>query len=314
MKSDPKWLIATVSFLALVSAAYGASRYDLVRRKRALAHAIAAEQTALRGRPHALVEAMDDVVLEATKLPWSGDAHLPELAMPEARAELFKRTMLYTRAALPEIARLDAIGGAVRRSEKDTVALCLVKPPSTESPDDVHAAATRYWLGGALFDDATHDVLPLHVVHKGLRPLSRAFATELDAADDHLSIKRLEEEHAFRQPLSVTLARTAADAELLVVVVDELPEGMADPDVGRSVTATRRPAILPLIEDVPHWVRVVVWSAERREIVLRVRTRVDAQTTPSARRPQAFAEMHGCQAALALRGGPAPQRDDRSAR
>jgi hypothetical protein len=145
-------------------------------------------------------------------------------------------------------------------------------------------------------------VIPLSSVHKGLRPLSRAFAVELDEADDHLWLRRLEEEHAHRQPLLVTLARTAADAELLLVVADELPEGMAEPEVGKSLTATKRPALLPLIEDTPHHVRIVVWSAERREIVLRLRTRVDAKTHPSARRPQAVAEMHGCQAAIAARG------------
>jgi hypothetical protein len=304
MMGGRKWMLAGAALVAFVGAAYGASRLDLTRRKRALARAVAAEQAALGERPRALVNAMDDVILEAAKTPWPGDVQAPELAGANERAALFKRTMLYMRAALPEVARLDAIGGAVRRSEKDTVALCLVKPPASASPDDVHAAATRYWLGGALFDDATHDVLPLNVVHKGLRPLSRAFATELEEADDHLSIRRLEEEHDFRQPLAVTLARTAADAELLVVAVDELPEGMAEPEVGKSLTATRRPAILPLIEDAPHHVRVLVWSAERREVILRVRTRVDAKTAPSSRRPRAVAEMHGCQAAFALRGTP----------
>lgn len=144
-------------------------------------------------------------------------------------------------------------------------------------------------------------MLPLNVVHKGLRPLSRAFAGELAEADDRLSIRRLEEEHDYRQPLAVRLALTAADAELLVVVVDELPEGMPEPVVGRSLTATRRPAILPAIEDTAHHVRVLVWSSDRRDVVLRVRTHVDARTAPSSRRPQAIAEMHGCQAALALR-------------
>jgi hypothetical protein len=299
-----RWVVAAAVLAALIGTAYGASRLDLARRKKAIAKAVATERAALDERPRVLVGAMDQVVLEAASSPWRGDSHAPGLDTSEERAALFKRTMLYTRAALPEVARLDAIGGAVRRSEKDTVALCLVKPPSSAAPDDVHAAATRFWLGGALFDEATHDVLPLHVVHKGLRPLSRAFSSELEAADDHLSIRLLEEEHDYRQPLAITLARTAADAELLVAVVDELPEGMAEPDVGRSLTATRRPAILPTIEDVPHCVRVVVWSAERREVVLRVRTRVDAKTSPSSRRPQALAEMHGCQAALAARAGP----------
>ena len=302
MTAGRKWGVAVTAFVLLVCAAYGAARLELGRRRRVIAQEIAAERAALSERPRALVAAMDDVILEATRMPWPGDTHAPDLARPEDRAALFGRTMLYVRAALPELARLDAIGGAVRRSEKDTVALCLVKPPASSSPDDVHAAATRYWLGGALFDDATHDVLPLHVVHKGLRPLSQAFASELADADDHLSIRRLEEEHALRRPIAITLARTAADAELLVVVVDELPDGMASPEVGKSVTATRRPALLPLVEHQPHHVRVVVWSGERREVVLRVRTRVDAITSPSSRRPEAVAEMHGCQAALAARG------------
>ncbi|MBX3227656.1 MAG: hypothetical protein KIT84_14975 [Labilithrix sp.] len=239
---------------------------------------------------------MDDVMLEAARVEWPGDL------VPRERAALFGKTMLFVRAAVPEIARLDAIGAAVRRSEKDTVALCLVKPPATDAPDDVHAGATRYWLGGALFDDATHDVLPLRAVHSGLRPLSKAFAAELAEADDHLSVRRLEEEYELRKPLAIALARTAADAELLVVVADELPEGMPEPVVGKGLTATRRPAVLPGIEAKPHTVRVVVWSAAERAVVLRVRGRVDAKAHPSTRRPEALVEMHGCQAALLARG------------
>ena len=290
------WLIAVVAFGGLVATAYGATRWELGRRKQELRAAVAAEHAALPERPRALVDAMDDVVLEAARTPWAGDLGAPD-------ATLFGKTMLYVRGAVPEMARLDAIGAAVRRSEKDTFALCAVKPPPSAAPDDVHRAATRFWLGGALFDEATHDVLPLHAVHAGLRPLSRAFAAELDEADDHLYVRRLEEEFDYRKPLAVVLARTAADAELLVVVADELPPGMPEPEVGASLTATRRPAILPSFEHVPHTVRVVVWSAAARKIVLRLRAPVDAKTRPSTLRPEAVIEMHGCQAALAARGG-----------
>lgn len=291
-----KLLAAIGVFLALVCVAYGVSRWELGRRKRDLAASIAKERATLSERPRVLVDAMDDVMLQAAADTWPGDL------VPKDRSALFGKTMLYVRAAVPEIARLDAIGGAVRRSEKDTVALCLVKPPASDAPDDVHVAATRYWLGGALFDDATHDVLPLHAVHSGLRPMSKAFAAELAEADDHLSVRRLEEEYEYRKPLAIALSRTAADAELLVVVADELPTGMAQPEVGKGLTATRRPAVLPVVEPTPHIVRIVVWSAAERAVVLRARGPVDAKTHPPARRPEALVEMHGCQAALVARG------------
>lgn len=294
MKSR-NWLIAVATVLGLVCVAHAVSRSELGKRRQALRAAVARERSALPERPRVLVEAMDDVALEAAAEPWRGDLGRPEPA-------LFTKSMLYLRAAVPEIARLDAIGSAVRRSEKDTFTLCAVKPPASAAPDDVYAAATRFWLGGALFDEATHDVLPLSSVHAGLRPLSRAFAIELDEADDHLSIRRLEEEYDFRKPLAIALARTAADAELLVVVADELPPEMPAPEVGKGLTATRRPAILPSFEHLPHVVRVVVWSATERKVVLRLRAPVDAVTRPASRRPQAFVEMHGCQAAIAARG------------
>lgn len=106
-------------------------------------------------------------------------------------------------------------------------------------------------------------------------------ASSAASTDDHLSVLRLEEEHHFRKPLAVALARTAADVELLVVVADELPPGAATPETGRSLTATRRPDILPAVEPVPHVVRVVVWSAAERRVVLRARGAVDARRRSS---------------------------------
>lgn len=157
-------------------------------------------------------------------------------------------------------------------------------------------------MGGGLFEDATHDVMPLDVVHKGLRPLSPAFAAELDEANDHLYVRRLEEEYQGRSASALLMARTAASSELLIAVVDELPAGMTEPEVGKSLTATRRPAVLPLVEDSPHAVRVVVWSAEKRAVVLRVRTFVDATHLALKQNlGMVAAHVHACQAAEALR-------------
>lgn len=299
------WLAAIV--VVALTTVFGGScvlgRWDLARRKEVLLATVRAERALLPERHRTLALAMDEVVLEATG-PWAGDFAAPGLESPEARGRLFSRSMLYVRAALPEVSRLDAIGAAVRRSEKDTVALCLVKPPASAAPEDVRAAATRYWIGGALFEDATHDVFPLYAVHKGLRPIGRAFEAEIVEADASIWVHRLEDEYAERSTSSLALARIAAESELLVVVVDELPEGFTPPDTGKSLTATRRPAILPQIEDQPHLVRAVVWSAERRSVVLRTRTRVDAskERTPAGGYPLAPSALHGCQVALALRG------------
>jgi len=299
------WITAVV-VLAL-SALFGGScvvgRWDVARRKEALLEAIREERAALGERPRTVALSMDDVVLEATRVPWPGDRAASGLEDSAQREALFARSMLYVRAALPEISRMDAIGGAVRRSEKDSFTLCLVKPPASDAADQVHAAATRHWIGGALFEDATHQVFPLHAVHGGLRPVSLAFEREVVEADAPLHVRRLEEEYAMRSPSALALARVAADSDLLVVVVDELPEGFAEPETGKSLTATRRPAILPKIEDAPHAVRVVVWSAERREIVLRVRTRVDASEVISRLdvHPTAPSAIQGCQAAVAAR-------------
>lgn len=285
-------------------AAHFGSEWDLSRRRRALTAAIDRERRALPDRPRALVESMDDVILEAAKTPWPGDWAEPGLESPEARAALFARSMVYLRAAVPELERLDAIGAAARRSDKDTAVLCLVRPPSSRAPEDVRTAATRYWIGGGLFEDATHEVFALDVVHKGLRPLTRAFSAEIAEADGSLWLRRLEEEYDQRTPHALLMARIAADSDLFVVVGDELPAGFAPPELGKSLTQTRRPAVLPSIEDAPHAVRAVVWSAERRAIVLRVRAEVDARSvlagTPPSH-PVAASAIHGCQIALALR-------------
>lgn len=299
------WLAAFV--VVVLSAVFGGScvvgRWDLARRKDVLLTTVRAERTVLPERHRTLALAMDDVVLEATA-PWAGDFAAPGLESPDARAKLFAGSMLYVRAALPEVSRLDAISSAVRRSEKDTVALCLVRPPASASPEDVRTAATRYWIGGALFEDATHDVFPLYAVHKGLRPIGRAFEAEIVEADASIWVHRLEDEYAERSASSLALARIAAESQLLVVVVDELPDGFIEPETGKSLTATRRPAVLPRIEDDPHLIRAVVWSAETRSVVLRVRTRVDASKvrTPPGTYPLAPSAVHGCQVAMALRG------------
>lgn len=304
-----RWVVGLLGAAALLTAlAASVARWQLERRRRALAAAVDEERGVLGARARTLVLAMDDVILEAAATPWPGDLAAPELASPEARDALFRLHALFVRAALPEVARLDAIGAAVRRSEKDAFALCLVRPPDGPSPEDLRAAATRFWLGGALFEDATHHVLPLSAVHRGLRPLSRAFAEELAHADGHLDVRRLEEEYDARPPNALALARAAASFVLLVAVVDELPPGMPEPEVGRSLTASRRPAILPRIEDQPHHVRAVVWSADAQRILLRSRTWVDVASggDPGPRLRGAAAEVHACQAAVALRGGARP--------
>jgi hypothetical protein len=285
-----------------------ATRWDLARRKGDLAGAAARESAALGDRPRALVTAMDEVVLAAAEGTWPGDFVAGDLVDPAARSALFEGSIVYARAAVPELSRLDAIGAAVRRSEKDAFVLCLVEPPREATAAALRAAATRYWMGGALFEDATHDVFSLSQVHKGLRPLSDAFAAELAEADDHLFVRRLEEEYDQRTPNALSMARTAASADLLVVVADELPAGFAPPEVGKSLTATRRPAVLPQIEGAPHVVRVVVWSAERRGVVLRIRVPVDARGLglSEAERIMIAPHVQGCQAAVALRGGPPP--------
>lgn len=293
-------VVATCVVAVLAKAAMG---LDLARRKKALTAAIALERAALPERTQVLLDAVDRVVVDAAAEPWPGDLAADPFVEIGARRALLARQLLYVRAALPEIARLDAVNAAVRRSEKDTVALCLRHPPAERATgEEVRAVATRYWLGGALFDDATRDVLRLDDVMRGLRPLTSAFSAELGQADEALWVKKLEDEQAHRSGTALALARTAAQADLLLVVVDELPDGMEAPEVGPGLTASRRPAILPRIEDRAHVVRAVVWDAGRREVVLRLRTRVDAGALGLKDPERAASEVQGCQVAMALRG------------
>ncbi len=298
-----KWVAAALLLCVALGALGGAlDAWDIARRRRALMRAIEDERAVLPERPRAFVSAMDDVVLDAARLPYPGDFVAPEVAEPRALDALLGGSALYLRAVLPEVARLDAIAGAVRRSEKDAFVLCWRRPPTSAAAVDVHAAATRYWIGGALHEDATHDVLPLSAVHAGLRPLSHAFADELAQADGRLWLSRLESEYTLRSSNMLALARTAANADVLVTVLDELPDGFAEPDVGRSLTATRRPALLPIIQDTPHMVRIAVWNAAVGRTVLRVRTKVDVTKLGSRDAVMTAPHIQGCQAAMALRG------------
>lgn len=297
-----RWVLLVVAFTAALAALGTAgSAWDVAHRKRALRAHVDEERAILPERTRVLVDTMDGVILDAAKTPWPGDWIDPELENLEARAAFLTQSAVYVRAALPEISRLDAIGGATRRSDKDAFVLCLHRPAEAPIADHIEAAATRYWMGGGLFEDATHAVLPLDVLHRGLRPLSTAFRAEIDEANDHLYVRRLEEEYVDRTPNQLLMARTASNSDLLIVVIDELPEGMREPEVGKSLTATRRPAVLPLIEDAPHTIRTVVWSAAKQAVALRLRTKVNAAQFQLKNLGMEASHVQACQAAMAVR-------------
>lgn len=282
---------------------------DLRLRRESLLARTAAETAALSPAQARFLPTAERVIVElarAGRADFDADQVSDELSAPGALDELLRRPWGYFRGVQPEVPRPEAVARAAWASWKDGFVLCATEPPATSRPEDLYATARRYYMRGALFEDATADVTRLANVHRGIRVLTPGWADEVRASDDALWLRRLELEEAERTSAAVARAKAAAASRLLIVVIDELPPGRSAPEVGPSLTDGQRESILPLVEEEPHWARVLVHDLEADRPLLRLRRHLDARRLGISNSLSYTAVLQGCELAVETRALAAP--------
>jgi hypothetical protein len=200
-----------------------------------------------------------------------------------------------------EMARPDALARAARSSSTDALVLCLLDPPASGQGKALYDKVAGTYMGGALFQDATAKVRPLREATEALRVLTPAWAAEVRSADAALWMQRLGLELDQRSSAVRAAGRAAASADYLLLVADEVPEGVHVPEVAPAITDHQRPSVLPTVEERPHHARLALIDLENERVLLRVRRRLDASTLGIPTHAIHTQALQGCQLAMEAR-------------
>src|SRR6185369_15004507 len=138
---------------------------------------------------------------------------------------------VYVRVAAADLVRPSFFPEAVRGSQRDAFAFCLMQPPNSTADADIVVASTKARPGTAEFEDALGSLQRLAVVQRGLRVLTPGWIDEVRAADA-VGLKALAAEMDDRKPAEIQAARGWTNAAYLAIVVDELPADMPAPAPG----------------------------------------------------------------------------------
>lgn len=256
-------------------------------------------------REHPAAAAMIDVFDRAT-LDLSAEKFPGTVSRIDAKAldKLIAERGIYLRAVQDEVRSSRAIHTATLVSRKDTFLGCLLDPPKDETHAALHGAAVRHRWRVDLDRLAPH-VLDADLLDAGFRVAATSFIEEARATTDAVALRLLDHERAARTAQHVRRGVEAARAQFIAIVLDELPTGLAQA-TGPAIVEAVRPTLLDEVLPTPHTVRVAIIDATRGEVLLRVRTPVDARDVAV---PNALAdaeEIHACQAALAVRAAAIP--------
>lgn len=240
--------------------------------------------------PARLIDLLDQATLDLAREPFAGPVSGPLDVTGEG---------LYLRAVQDEVRSSRAIHSATHASRKDSFVACLVEPPADLAHATIHKAATKYRWGVDLNAIAPR-VFDADVLDSGMRVASRAWIDEVTATLDPTALRLLDHERAARTPKMLNSATARASTKFIAIVIDELPTG-SPIAAGNALSEAVRESRLDDVMKVPHDVRAAVIDASTGKVLVRVRTRVDAA---DLKVPNAMAdaeEIHGCQAALAVR-------------
>lgn len=222
----------------------------------------------------------------AQVLPWlplfagvhSGDLVADELRPAGAFASLLGRPTIYVRGSLAGLAgRVDESAAS---SFKDAFVVCLSAPPSARAEPllKARARAALSGRGDALLPAAGVERLNDALV--GLPFLGPEWEKKVQAARSREELERLRRDFE-RAPIA--RAKAAARAKLLLVVADE---------------PSTEPGPSELDGERPHDVRVGLVNLAARQVLLRLRRRVDPSWSSVATRAEYASAIDSCALAL----------------
>jgi hypothetical protein len=214
---------------------------------------------------------------------YEGDLIADELRKEGALHAQLLRPALFVRDTQPRLARADQLMDASAGSVKDAVLLCLGDPPDSRAEK-----AVTQKIKGANFAAVFPSMHRFYDAEAGLSLLGPSWEAAVRAAPDVKVVHNLNSVW-MRAPLDD--GRKAASAELLLVVVDELPEmePKADPSDGR------RP------EERPHAMRLALVDLRAQSVLLRLRRTQDSSSYPPAVRFSLARAITGCLMAMDVR-------------
>lgn len=278
--------VAVVAVLGVLAYVHG--RLDTRWRRARLIREAEAERAA---HPAAvqLIDLLDRATVELAREPFAGPLSGPlDVRGPG----------IYLRALQDEVSTPRSVHTATIASRKDSFLACLLQPPADLSHAAIHQAAIKYRWRVDLESVAVH-VRDADILDAGLRVASRSWIEEVQAAVEPTSLRMLDHERAGRTPGMLRRAVALADARFVAVVIDELPTGSAVASAG--LAEVLKGSRLDEVTRVPHMVRAAVVDVPSGRVVIRVRTEVDASDIHVPNAMADAEELHGCQAALAVR-------------
>lgn len=278
-------------------AAFFYSRHDLRARHDRL---VAEAETARAEAPGAAatMDLLDETIVALAKSPQPDVQDLDRATYDR----LIAQPGVYFRAVTDEVTRVSMIPTAARASRKDTFLACLELPAKTTSDASIFDTATRYRWRVEL-DRITARVSELEALDFGLRSSTRTWLDDVQSTFDPDALRVLEvESEAARldpraRPHAVALA---SDAAWAAIVLDELPTGFGELE-GPPIVNALRTSRLDEVAPVPHPARIALVDLLAGKTVLRLRASLDARDVAVKNATADAAEIHGCQAAVALR-------------
>jgi hypothetical protein len=214
---------------------------------------------------------------------YEGDLITDDLRIEGALQARLARPSLFLRGSQPKLARPDQLVEAAAGSVKDAFVLCLSEPPDSRAEKSV-----MHKIKGANFAGALPQMRRYFDAEAGLALLQPAWEAKVRAASEPKALHSMSAEW-MRAPLED--GRQAAAAELLLVVVDELPVVEPDADPGDG----RRP------EERPHAMRMAVVDLRAQNVLLRLRKTEDPSAFAPVARLAHAQGITGCLFAMDVR-------------
>lgn len=286
--------IAVIGVLVVGTLAALHGRVDARLRRSRLLDGAAIERRELPAV--AVLDRLDAATMALAREPFAG----PEKKLDRAALDALVRTPgLYLRAVVDEVHDPRSIAAATHGSRKDAFLACLLEPPKDTSHETIRKAAIKYRWRVDLDALAPH-VLDADVLDAGLRPAAASFVAEVEATHEPTALRLLEIERNARTPGAKKRAIDAARARWMAVVLDELPTGLGVAE-GTGIVEAIKKSVLDEVLPVPHTLRVAIVDLTTGEVLLRLRTGVDARDLAVPNVMADAEEVHACQAAMATR-------------